>query len=125
MAKNGVITTGVCESIETLRKNGELHVKCSQNGFSSIKRAPKQQKLEFWTREEQNFCSSKMSSRARTHNKKGEEMFNKKPRKTHARQKNIEAGRTKRCRKRVAGRRVSQLAETTVAPSSRSLHLKS
>ena len=42
--------------------------------------------------------------------RKREDMF-KNPRKTHAVEQNVEAARTKRCRKRVCGRRVSRLAK--------------
>ena len=56
---------GVSHNDESLRKHRNSKKKtsnhpqkCNENGSSSIKRAQKQQNLEFWTREEPKFCAS-------------------------------------------------------------------
>ena len=101
-------TDGVSHNDESLRKDrnrGESPEKCSEHGPSSTKRAQKEQKIEFWIREEKNYCASENEQKSKNRQKRREEMF-RNPRTTHAREQDVEAGRTKRCRERVSGRRV-------------------
>ena len=101
---------------ESLRKDkdtNKIPSKCSRNGPSSIKRAKKQQNLEFRSRKEQNRNASKINTTARTNKHNGEEMP-KNSRKTHVVDQNLETTTTKKDPKKASGRQVSRLAKRTV-----------
>ena len=113
LAKNGVIKTRVCESIETLRKNGESPVKMQLKRLFQHKTRSKTAKTPVLDpRRATKSAQAKMSKRARTNNKNEKKCSNKPEEST----RQTEKYRSRKNEKRVAGRRVSQLAKTTNAP---------